>query len=126
MLSATVPNYMEFAQWVGDIKETKVYVQNTLKRVLPLQHTLFIDSNNVYKVKEKDKVNKAKIDQAFHFLEDEKKYQHNYRKNREIKNKENEYYENIMYFEKYKQKSNKKENWRKNNLKKAYQKDGYS
>ena len=126
MLSATVPNYMEFAQWVGDIKETKVYVQNTLKRVVPLQHTLFIDSNNVYKVKEKDKVNKAKIDQAFHFLEDEKKYQHNYRKNREIKNKENEYYENIMYFEKYKQKSNKKENWRKNNLKKAYQKDGYN
>ena len=40
MLSATVPNYMEFAQWVGDIKETKVYVQNTLKRVVPLQHLL--------------------------------------------------------------------------------------
>jgi antiviral helicase SKI2 len=77
-------------------------------------------------VKEKDKVNKDKIDQAFHFLEDEKKHQHNYRKNRDIKNKENEYYENIMYFEKYKQKSNKKENWRKNNLKKAYQKDGYN
>ena len=126
MLSATVPNYMEFAQWVGDIKETKVYVQNTLKRVVPLQHTLFIDSNNVYKVKEKDKVNKAKIDQAFHFLEDEKKYQHNYRKNREMKNKENEYYNNIMYFEMYKQKNNKKENWRKNNLKKSYQKDGYN
>ena len=43
MLSATIPNYMEFAQWVGDIKETKVYVQNTLKRVVPLQHSLFID-----------------------------------------------------------------------------------
>ena len=127
MLSATVPNYMEFAQWVGDIKETKVYVQNTLKRVVPLQHTLFIDSKNVYKVKEKDKVNKAKIEQAFHFLEDEKKYQqHNNKKNREMKNKENEYYENIMYFEQYKQKSNKKENWRKNNIKKSYQKYGYN
>ena len=58
MLSATVPNYMEFAQWVGDIKETKVYVQNTLKRVVPLQHILFIDYNNVFPVKNsKDQIN---------------------------------------------------------------------
>ena len=32
MLSATIPNYMEFAQWVGEIKQAKVYVQNTLNK----------------------------------------------------------------------------------------------
>jgi len=73
MLSATVPNYMEFAQWVGDIKQTYVYVQNTLKRVVPLQHILFIDKDNVYKVKEKDIIYSGKIDQAFNFLEKKNK-----------------------------------------------------
>ncbi len=53
MLSATIPNYSEFAQWVGDIKETNVYVQNTLKRVVPLQHMLYIDKDSVFVVKKK-------------------------------------------------------------------------
>ena len=77
---------MEFAQWVGDIKETKVFVQNTLKRVVPLQHSLFIDQDNVYRVKDKDKINKSKIDQAFNFLQ---KYRRNdYNNNRELRKKE--------------------------------------
>ena len=109
MLSATVPNYMEFAQWVGDIKETKVFVQNTLKRVVPLQHSLFIDQDNVYRVKDKDKINKSKIDQAFNFLQ---KYRRNdYNNNRELRKKEKEYIENIKYFEKFQKKE--KEKWRK-------------
>ena len=108
MLSATVPNYMEFAQWVGDIKETKVFVQNTLKRVVPLQHSLFIDKKNVFKVKEKDKINKSKIDQAFNFLQKEQK---NYYYKREIKKKEKEYIDNIQYFEIYQIKE--KDNWRR-------------
>ena len=108
MLSATVPNYMEFAQWVGDIKETKVYVQNTLKRVVPLEHQLFIDKNNVFKVKEKDKIYKNKIEQAFNILENNK---YGRRDKYYLKDKENEYLDNITYFDKYKIK--KKENWRK-------------
>ena len=77
MLSATIPNYMEFAQWVGDIKETKVYVQNTLKRVVPLQHSLFIDYDNVFLVKDRDKIDKMKLDQAFHMLKNQsEKYNH--------------------------------------------------
>ena len=51
MLSATVPNYMEFAEWVGKIKKTTVYVQNTLKRIVPLEHKIFIDKDNVFIVK---------------------------------------------------------------------------
>jgi antiviral helicase SKI2 len=38
MLSATVPNYKEFAEWVGRTKRKKVYVQMTEKRPVPLQH----------------------------------------------------------------------------------------
>lgn len=38
MLSATVPNYREFADWVGRAKQKKIYVQMTEKRPVPLQH----------------------------------------------------------------------------------------
>ena len=112
MLSATVPNYMEFAQWVGDIKETNVYVQNTLKRIVPLQHQLYIDKKNVYKVKEKDEIFEEKIKEAFNCLQNMEKgnkYQ-NYKKRNQMKNKEDEYIDNILYFEKFKKKKNKRDN----------------
>ena len=51
MLSATIPNYMEFAKWVGSIKKTTVYVEMTFKRVIPLKHQIYIDSQNVFEVK---------------------------------------------------------------------------
>ncbi|KAJ9600504.1 hypothetical protein L9F63_009194 [Diploptera punctata] len=44
MLSATVPNTMEFANWVGGTKKKKVYVISTLKRPIPLQHFLYTGS----------------------------------------------------------------------------------
>ena len=113
MLSATVPNYMEFAQWVGEIKEAKVYVQNTLKRVVPLQHLLFIDENNVFKVKEKDSVNIAKIQQAFNYLDkNNKNYGYN-KNNKKLKDKEYKFIDNITYFDKFKMIKKQKENWRR-------------
>ena len=120
MLSATVPNYMEFAQWVGDIKETKVYVQNTLKRVVPLQHILFIDYNNVFPVKNsKDQINKEKLEQAFKTLQFQmNKYGAN-KKNKQIREKENEFINNITYFDSYHEKNKKGKKkgnkWGKNN-----------
>ena len=120
MLSATVPNYMEFAQWVGDIKETKVYVQNTMKRVVPLQHILFIDKRNVYTVKDsKDNIDKLKLDQAFKTLQFQmNKYGYN-KKNKSLRNKEDEFIDNIIYFDKYhkqnKKGKNKGDSWKKNN-----------
>lgn len=120
MLSATIPNYMEFAQWVGDIKETKVYVQNTLKRVVPLQHLLYIDENNVFKVKEKDNVNKSKIDLAFNSLERNNNYNKN-RRNRD-RDKENEFIDNITYFDKFKNFKKTKENWRRKDHNSKYNK----
>ena len=41
MLSATVPNTMEFADWVGRTKRKKIYVISTLKRPVPLEHYLY-------------------------------------------------------------------------------------
>ncbi|CAD6226876.1 GSCOCG00005957001-RA-CDS [Cotesia congregata] len=41
MLSATVPNPLIFANWVGNIKKRKMFVISTLKRPVPLKHYLY-------------------------------------------------------------------------------------
>ncbi|VDO18537.1 unnamed protein product, partial [Heligmosomoides polygyrus] len=41
MLSATVPNCIEFADWVGRIKNRNINVVSTLKRPVPLEHYLY-------------------------------------------------------------------------------------
>ena len=41
MLSATVPNAIQFANWVGEIKKKKIYVISTQKRPVPLEHYLY-------------------------------------------------------------------------------------
>ncbi|KAL4464447.1 hypothetical protein ABPG72_021781 [Tetrahymena utriculariae] len=43
MLSATVPNYMEFANWVGRTKKRKIYVQKTNYRPVPLEHSIYLN-----------------------------------------------------------------------------------
>jgi len=49
MLSATVPNTLEFADWVGQTKKKKMYVISTLKRPVPLQHFLYTGSGGKFK-----------------------------------------------------------------------------
>ena len=41
LLSATVPNVWEFADWVGRTKRKKVFVTGTVKRPVPLEHVLY-------------------------------------------------------------------------------------
>ena len=41
LLSATVPNAKEFADWVGRTKRKNIYVISTPKRPVPLEHHLF-------------------------------------------------------------------------------------
>lgn len=41
LLSATVPNTFEFADWVGRTKKKRVYVVSTPKRPVPLEHFLY-------------------------------------------------------------------------------------
>ena len=43
LLSATVPNVMEFADWVGRTKRKLIYVTGTTKRPVPLEHNLYYD-----------------------------------------------------------------------------------
>ncbi|KAJ3323070.1 hypothetical protein HDV06_002516 [Boothiomyces sp. JEL0866] len=54
LLSATVPNTKEFADWVGRTKQKNIYVISTLKRPVPLEHHLFIDKD-IYKIVDANK-----------------------------------------------------------------------
>lgn len=47
MLSATVPNALEFSEWVGRTKERKVAVVTTDKRPVPLKHTFLVPDKTV-------------------------------------------------------------------------------
>ena len=53
MLSATVPNDFEFADWIGRTKKKKVYLLGTKKRPIPLEHNLYF-KGALYKVVDKD------------------------------------------------------------------------
>ena len=44
MLSATIPNAMEFAEWVGRTKNQCIYVISTSKRAVPLEFAIYCDS----------------------------------------------------------------------------------
>jgi antiviral helicase SKI2 len=82
MLSATVPNYLDFAKWVGRIKNTTIYIQNTLKRVVPLEHKIFIATKQIFVAKDKsDKVLEENIHNAMKALDEVNQ--------REFKNKNN-------------------------------------
>ncbi|KAL7750016.1 Antiviral helicase ski2 [Sorochytrium milnesiophthora] len=48
LLSATVPNTVEFADWVGRTKKKDIYVISTLKRPVPLEHYLYVPSVTEY------------------------------------------------------------------------------
>eukprot|EP00958_Prasinococcus_capsulatus_P010038 scaffold978_cov392-Prasinococcus_capsulatus_cf.AAC.1 len=43
LLSATVPNVFEFADWIGRTKRKRIYITSTLKRPVPLEHILYYD-----------------------------------------------------------------------------------
>lgn len=71
MLSATIPNYEDFAKWVGRIKNTIIYMQITNKRVVPLEHKIYLTNKDIYVCKDnKDMVHKDNIDKAIRKLED--------------------------------------------------------
>ncbi|CAN4102238.1 unnamed protein product [Withania somnifera] len=54
LLSATVPNTIEFADWIGRTKQKQIRVTGTTKRPVPLEHCLFY-SGELYKVCENEK-----------------------------------------------------------------------
>lgn len=54
LLSATVPNTEEFAEWVGRTKKKDIYVISTPKRPVPLEHFLWANKT-MYKIVSADK-----------------------------------------------------------------------
>lgn len=92
MLSATIPNYYEFACWVGKIKNTIVYVEITKNRVVPLEYFVYIDQDNIFKVKDKDDtINNSEIDKAFNYLKKIKAPKNNTNNNLNLIIKNNNY-----------------------------------
>ncbi|EXX52311.1 Ski2p [Rhizophagus irregularis DAOM 197198w] len=55
LLSATVPNTKEFADWIGRTKKKEIYVISTYKRPVPLEHYLYAE-NELYKIVDAKKV----------------------------------------------------------------------
>ncbi|XP_031486566.1 DExH-box ATP-dependent RNA helicase DExH11 isoform X1 [Nymphaea colorata] len=53
LLSATVPNTLEFADWIGRTKQKKIRLTGTSRRPVPLEHCLFY-SGELYKVCENE------------------------------------------------------------------------
>ncbi|KAH7404973.1 hypothetical protein KP509_15G051600 [Ceratopteris richardii] len=49
LLSATVPNAYEFADWIGRTKQKKIFVTRTSQRPVPLEHCLYY-SGELYKI----------------------------------------------------------------------------
>ncbi|ADM11416.1 Ski2 ATP-dependent RNA helicase [Encephalitozoon intestinalis ATCC 50506] len=58
MLSATIPNGLEFSEWVGRTKDRTIYVISTGKRAVPLEHVIYCDWN-VYTINEGGKTENA-------------------------------------------------------------------
>ena len=57
LLSATVPNVFEFADWVGRTKRKKIFVTGTSKRPVPLEHCIYFGGDkekDFYKVGERE------------------------------------------------------------------------
>ncbi|CAG8573200.1 50_t:CDS:10, partial [Diversispora eburnea] len=54
LLSATVPNTKEFADWIGRTKKKDIYVIKTLERPVPLEHYLYANKE-IYKIVDKNR-----------------------------------------------------------------------
>lgn len=49
LLSATVPNVLEFADWVGRTRQQVIHVTGTTRRPVPLQHNIYY-SGQIYPI----------------------------------------------------------------------------
>lgn len=51
MLSATVTNAIEFGDWIGRTRNSKIYAVFTLSRPVPLEHYLYVGSDTSLEIK---------------------------------------------------------------------------
>lgn len=50
LLSATLPNCVELADWLGRTRSQKIYVVSTSKRPVPLEHYLTVGQGKIVKI----------------------------------------------------------------------------
>ena len=56
MLSATIANALEFCKWLHNIRSTNVTLVPTKRRVVPLEHYIYVNQDNVQKIVSKDNI----------------------------------------------------------------------
>ena len=127
MLSATIPNYFAFAKWVGNIKKSTIYIEITLKRIVPLQHQIYIDSQNIYEIKSTDgHVYDNKVKEAMDYIKNMKNEEYIKMNYKNFKANEKQIINNINHYEREKQKyfdkQNNKSLYNVNNNKSDYNK----
>ncbi|MES1907920.1 MAG: hypothetical protein MHM6MM_000948 [Cercozoa sp. M6MM] len=64
MLSATVPNVKEFAEWVGRVRQRRVYVLATMHRPVPLRHFLWTGAGAPIMFQDGTRFDTPQVDQA--------------------------------------------------------------
>ncbi|KAL8275408.1 hypothetical protein Esti_000620 [Eimeria stiedai] len=65
LLSATLPNYREFCDWLGAVKQREVFAQTTSKRPTPLRHFLYSRDKPFLLIDEGGTFNAAAYSQAY-------------------------------------------------------------
>ncbi|KAL8437956.1 hypothetical protein ACSSS7_000606 [Eimeria intestinalis] len=65
LLSATLPNYREFCDWLGAVKQREVFAQTTTKRPTPLRHFLYSRDKAFLLIDEGGTFNAAAYSQAY-------------------------------------------------------------
>eukprot|EP01060_Flectonema_neradi_P001410 TRINITY_DN10849_c1_g1_i1.p1 TRINITY_DN10849_c1_g1~~TRINITY_DN10849_c1_g1_i1.p1 ORF type:complete len:1249 (+),score=243.17 TRINITY_DN10849_c1_g1_i1:516-3749(+) len=102
MLSATVPNVEVFADWVGRTRGSTVHVVGTLKRPVPLKHSLYYDKKEYPLVE----VGKTHFDsmsyKAVHSLHEKKSQNKHLSYKAKMANEAREWRELIRYLQKEK------------------------
>ncbi|KAK4527176.1 hypothetical protein GAYE_SCF35G5098 [Galdieria yellowstonensis] len=72
MLSATVPNALDFAKWVGRTRQKKVYVVSTTYRPVPLQHSAFLKGEMLTLVDSKGRFSEESYRKISQLVKEEK------------------------------------------------------
>eukprot|EP00914_Ancora_sagittata_P031678 GHVO01064173.1.p1 GENE.GHVO01064173.1~~GHVO01064173.1.p1 ORF type:complete len:998 (+),score=151.22 GHVO01064173.1:303-3296(+) len=73
MLSATVPNYIDFADWIGRTKQKEVFAMLTLYRPTPLRHFLHANEKSFLLMDSKNRFNTAAYNEMYKSIKNKEK-----------------------------------------------------
>ncbi|KEP65399.1 UNVERIFIED_CONTAM: DEAD/DEAH box helicase domain-containing protein [Hammondia hammondi] len=70
LLSATLPNYRQFAEWIGSVKQREVFTLSTDRRPTPLRHFLFFHDKAFLLMDAKGRFQAGAYNDAFKHVRD--------------------------------------------------------